>query len=161
MTRMYTNYFNLCGSGKLICNKCKVIIIMNPQVIWEYRQNSPYPSNTQNRFWSLEPVNVPSHSHGHVLIYSTADLKIRKLSYTPHLIILSVWKQQSFAPGTGKKSPKDSNKEKYPICSCWFEDEGDHLKMLGRHLTDSHKKIGSTSRFYFCKELDSDNNVNT
>lgn len=87
MTRMYTNYCNLCGSGKLICNKYKVIIIMNPQVIWEYRQNSPYPSNTQNRFWSLEPVNVPSHSHGHVLIYSTADLKIRKLSYTPHLII--------------------------------------------------------------------------
>lgn len=113
MTRLYTNYFNLCGSEKLTCNNCKVIIIMNSQVIYEYRQNSTYPLHTQdNMFWCLEPVNVPSHSHDHVLLYSTANLKIRKLSYTPHLFMWEFensnffswhWQEKSkrFKPGKG------------------------------------------------------------
>lgn len=90
MTRIHTNYLNLCGSEELIWNNYKVIIIMNSQVICEYRQNPTHPPNTQeNMFWSLEPVNVPSHSHDHVYYIAQLTLKIRKWPYTPHLIM---WK---------------------------------------------------------------------
>ena len=79
-------------------------------------------------FWSLEPVSMVSHSYDYVLLYSTVDLKIGRLSDRPDLIMWEFKSQDFLFPGTGKRSQIESKKENDCMSSCCFEEGGGHLR---------------------------------
>ena len=115
--------------------------------------------------WSPGNENGATHCTGHVSVHCTVNHKRRKLSCITNLVIWE-FEDSDIFPGTGKKSLKDSKQAKDSMCCQCSEDVVVHLRRDVSGLEDGKedtwltiiKKVGS--RFYFCKQLDSVNNLN-